>query len=245
VNEVTVSEHTPSYETTLHELLEALAESAAGAERGRVGEAEARSGCAICRLVARSRERALRALFAEFVNDPKTREAWRRARGFCSEHTPLIASLGDALAVAILYHDLADQTRERWLSIQSRRGPRSFGGRRRSAASPAPCPACAATREAEQRYTRALAAGLEQPAVWKALEANSGLCVGHTEQILAASSPAIAGRLRQQEADRLAALQAELAEIVRKNDYRFRGESWGPERDAWLRALRKITRPEP
>jgi len=40
-----------------------------------------------------------------------------------------------------------------------------------------------------------------------------------------------------------AALQAELGEIVRKNDYRFRGEPWGSEKDAWLRALQKLKRP--
>jgi hypothetical protein len=58
-----------------------------------------------------------------------------------------------------------------------------------------------------------------------------------------AADPIVAARLRRREAQRLAALQAELEEIVRKNDYRFRGEPWGPERDAWLRALAKLRRP--
>jgi len=27
------------------------------------------------------------------------------------------------------------------------------------------------------------------------------------------------------------------SEFIRKNDYRFRHETWGEERDAWLRAI--------
>ncbi len=33
---------------------------------------------------------------------------------------------------------------------------------------------------------------------------------------------------------------AELDEFIRKNDYRFRDEPWGQERDAWLRALNAL-----
>jgi hypothetical protein len=39
----------------------------------------------------------------------------------------------------------------------------------------------------------------------------------------------------------LEALNAELAEFIRKNDYRFRDEGFGNEGDAWKRALSKIS----
>ena len=39
------------------------------------------------------------------------------------------------------------------------------------------------------------------------------------------------------------ALVAELEEFVRKNDYRFRDEPWGGERDAWRRALLRLRKP--
>jgi hypothetical protein len=39
---------------------------------------------------------------------------------------------------------------------------------------------------------------------------------------------------------RLESMQAQLAEFIRKNDYRFHGESIGAERDAWQRAVRKV-----
>ncbi len=194
--------------------------------------------CPICLLSARSVERDLRSFFSEFVNDPAARTRFRKSRGFCPHHTPLLAELGDALAVAILYADLAERTQERWQAES--RGRFAFGKRQETLA---PCPGCAAFAEAERRYTQALAAGLERTEVWEALEGENGFCVAHTEQVIAMAKPDEAMRLRERETRRLALLQAELEEIIRKNDYRFRGEAWGAERDAWLRALDKLRRP--
>lgn len=223
-------------ETTLHEILEALRSTPGDAQDGLL-----QTPCALCRLVARSVAQSTRAFFAEFVNDPPARVRLRQARGFCAEHAALLATLGDALAVAILYSDLARLTRERWQQEGGRGLRLNLRGGARSPA--APCPACADAQEAQARYVGALAAGLKEPQVWEALEAGSGLCVAHAERVMAQAAPAHAARLRQMESERLAALQAELDEIVRKNDYRFRGEAWGPERDAWLRALQKLSRP--
>ena len=39
------------------------------------------------------------------------------------------------------------------------------------------------------------------------------------------------------EREKLAALQLELAELIRKNDYRFSEEDWGAESDSWRRAI--------
>ncbi|HZO91812.1 MAG TPA: DUF6062 family protein [Chthonomonadaceae bacterium] len=250
------SEQERSSEATLHEILTALLPLGPADIGPRVSapspdslsaSSRTESTCAVCRLVARSIAQSVRAFFAEFVNDPRAREELRRARGFCGEHAALLATLGDALGVAILYSDLARLTQERWESgtageTGGRKGLR-WGWPRHAPVPSAPCPACADAQEAERRYTGALAAGLGEARVWEALEAGSGLCVAHAEQVMRQAAPAHAARLRQLEAARLAALQAELDEIIRKNDYRFRGEPWGPEKDAWLRALKKITRP--
>jgi hypothetical protein len=40
-------------------------------------------------------------------------------------------------------------------------------------------------------------------------------------------------------------LHAELAEIIRKHDYRYRDEPWGPEKDAWSRAAAKLAGEQP
>jgi hypothetical protein len=204
--------------------------------------------CALCRRKAQSVQREVRAFLAEYVNDPQVREGWRRAQGFCPEHTPLLAAVGDALAVAILYADLARLIRERWEVVGLRlMRPRLLAAlrRARSASPTAPCPACAMAAAADARNAAALAQALteEHAEVWEALETGPGLCAAHAAQVIARCPLPIAARLRQQEAGRLAALQAELEEIIRKNDYRFRGEPWGAEKDAWLRALQKLKRP--
>ncbi len=220
-------------ETSLHELLDAMRPP-----DGPSNTVEAPLACPICVLTLRSVERQVRSFFTEFVNDPAARLRLRQSRGFCPHHTPLLAALGDALAVAILYADLAARTQDGWQAPPARRLPFA-----KKTASLAPCPACVAELDAERRYTQALAAGLEREEVWSRLEASNGLCVAHIEMILSAASPAAATRLRELESRRLAQLQAELEEIVRKNDYRFRGETWGTERDAWQRALLKLRRP--
>lgn len=221
-----------SLETSLHELLDVLRAPDAPADTTVVV-------CPVCLLTRRSVERQVRAFFTEFVNDPTARLRFRQSRGFCSGHTPLLLELGDALAVAILYADLTERTRDRWQSEPSRRS--LF---RKPDAALAPCPACSAEHESERRYTQALAAGLDRAEVWSCLESGPGLCLAHIEMVLTAASPTVAGRLRELEEKRLAQLQSELEEIIRKNDYRFRGEAWGAERDAWQRALHKLRRPK-
>lgn len=234
----------PRLDATLYEIVTAL--------RANMQIANAQGDwqpCALCRLTTRSVGRWLRVFVGEYVNDPAARETLRRARGFCALHARQLESLGDPLAVAILYSDLAGLARERWEQQGGRAGGRSGGsgllqrlrpGAATSAA--APCPACAAQTEAQGRYVHALADGLENAEVWSALDSDAGLCVPHVEQLIIFASPAAALRLRECEIERLTALQAELEEIVRKNDHRFRGEAWGPEKDAWRRALDKLKR---
>jgi len=70
--------------------------------------------------------------------------------------------------------------------------------------------------------------------------ASGGLCLPHLRVALA-GAPAEARRfLEAAESDKLAGLREELSDLIRKNDYRFREEPWGPERDAWIRAARKL-----
>jgi hypothetical protein len=204
-------------------------------------EAAAPSVCPICTLVRRSVERQMRAFFAEFVNDPAARAQFRKSRGFCIPHTPLILELGDALAISILYADLAERTHQGWRKERKWRfiaGGNSTGGVPWS-----PCHACAAEREAGNRYEQALASGLEREEVWASVEAEERLCLDHVMGVLCAAKPAVARRLQELEAVRMERIQAEMEEFIRKNDYRFRGEAWGAERDAWQRALLKLSRP--
>lgn len=197
--------------------------------------------CPICTLVRRSVERQLRTFFAEFVNDPAARAQFRKSRGFCIHHTPLILELGDALAISILYADLAERTHQGW-----RRGRKwriIAGGNNTGGQSWSFCHACAAEMEVGSRYTAALAAGLERAEVWASVEAEERLCLDHVVGVLCAAKPEAKRRFQELEESRLARIQAEMEEFIRKNDYRFRGEAWGTERDAWQRALLKLSRP--
>jgi hypothetical protein len=64
----------------------------------------------------------------------------------------------------------------------------------------------------------------------------------HVEKLISRSTRENAERLLKMESEKLSKLKTELNEIIRKNDYRFRNEEWGAERDAWLRALNRLTR---
>ncbi len=239
-------------ESALYELVTALqAPAPAPASSSISPTSETLTACVVCRLSARSVERWLRTFLSEYVNDPAAREMLRSAQGFCGSHTGVLSNMGEALAISILYADLARLTRERWQQQSPQQSQLSLlrrlrSGHRQIQSPDAPCPACVQQQQADTRYVRALAAGLDHPTaqttVWNALETNPGLCVPHVAQIVAASAPPAAARLLQLESAKLAALQTELEEIVRKNDYRFRGEAWGEERNAWKRALEKLRR---
>lgn len=239
----------PGRESALHEILTALqipggavTSSLAGEQRNETTADSPGPECALCLLIRRSIIRSLRAFFAEFVNDPEVRVRFRKARGFCGEHTPLLLESGDALGAAILYADLADETRQRWQSGARERKDHPFK-RWMVGTAKAGCPACLVETEAENRYVAALASALEQESVWNALQAGSELCVRHIENVASAAGAAGGARLLKVEAARLERLQQELEEFIRKNDYRFRQEPWGEERNAWRRALYRLRRP--
>jgi hypothetical protein len=230
--------------TALRDSGSAVTSSVADADNGdETGGSLTVTDCAVCLLTRRSVDRSLRSFFAEFVNDPAVRIDFRKAQGFCGVHTPLLAACGDALGVAILYADLADEVLQRWRSGAANSRRRVFA-ELFSPSRPMPCPACVAEAEAEKRYTSALARGLSSTdELWDLLQTSSGLCVHHVDQTAALADSSTASRLVGIECQRIDRLLAELKEIIRKNDYRFRGEPWGPERDAWRRALLRIRRP--
>ncbi len=217
-------------ESTLHEVILALQETSL------IEMAE----CALCKLVARSVSRSIHTLAAEFVNDTQTRIKLRESRGFCSGHSRLILDHLDPVAVSILYLDLTEVTHDLWSGIRKPvNTPRLFG----KAAKAASCPPCVTANEASLRFCGALAAALSQADVWNAVESNRWICVSHSELIQKLARPPESQRLRLLEMKNLKNLQAELEEIIRKNDYRFRGEVWGKEKDAWIRAINKLKRP--
>ena len=184
--------------------------------------------CAICDLVVRASERRLRFLFHECINDPGVRSELRASLGFCPRHASVIVHLGNALGIAILYHDMVNQARIR-LSYTNTRAPLR-----------AVCPECASEMEDERRYTRALASDLRDAEMQGAYAAGAGLCVGHLEEVVAQSGSEVLVFLRAQEEAKLGRLEWELGEFIRKTDYNYSHEPMEDERNSWLRALAKV-----
>jgi hypothetical protein len=195
-----------------------------------LSEALARAGCAVCRLVAIATDRYLRSLLHESVNDPGVRERLRASHGFCSEHSWQLQRRGDPLGISILWRDLLTQ------ALESSNGPWTEKGRGRSAM----CPACEVAAEAEQRYLETLVEHLASGSLRREYDASPGLCLPHLRKALRQGPAGARAFLLGSEAAKLSRLSQELAEVIRKHDYRFRDEPWGAERDAWIRATSKL-----
>jgi hypothetical protein len=201
-----------------------------------VREALDQGGCPVCRLALRSVGRWLTSVAYEQINDIELRDRLRAARGFCNVHAHRwLREVGSVLGTAIVYQDLLTaalreidgenvQRGQRWRAILGGPGP-DVGD----------CPACGAQIEAEERYlTALLATAAADP---HALDGSEGLCVRHTR---AAQRRGGAGTERMVQLTRAAVerLLAELSEVIRKEDYRFRHEPrTDAERTATARAV--------
>lgn len=215
-------------------------------------------GCPLCRLVQTGVQHYLQNLFYESVNDIGLRQQLRRSFGFCSQHArdSLKPGVGDALGVSIIYNDifthLLRQLPEAGHSTQN--GAKLFSRLRANRsitaavqelmdvlAPKASCPACDQQEDLERIFCPALGAHLEDGALSQAFQAGDGLCLPHLRRV-ASEMKSASGWLILLESTRarLEGMQAELAEFIRKNDYRFHGEAVGMERDAWQRAVRKV-----
>jgi hypothetical protein len=189
-------------------------------------EALGQRGCAICRLTLRSVGRFLTSLAYERVNDIELRAKLRAARGFCNPHAyRWLREAHSVLGTALIYRDIMRNALEDLGNERER--SRGLLGRLRSRGADSPrgaeCPACAAQREAEERYLSALAAILADPTDTPLYVASEGLCLNHALVVMrrgdvAADIVALHTRLRVER------LVATLDEVIRKEDYRFRHE---------------------
>ena len=177
-------------------------------------EALRRPVCAVCDRTSTAGRTYLAGVLADGVNDVGVRDLWRRSGGLCAEHWRVWRGLDSPpLPTAILMHDL-------------------LGAHLAAPPARRACPACAVAEDTERR-TLATLARLRPAALDAALpeDARGFLCLAHLDALPV-------GAARDRFTERLHALRAELAEAIRRADYRFAGEPAGGERDAWLRAIR-------
>lgn len=222
-------------------------------------EACAQPGCPICRLAEDAARRSLVSLFYESVNDVGMREHLRKSLGFCREHAwqVLEPGIGDALGVSIIYHDIlrsvlkdlpGDPQHPHSKGLVSSlvdslpHRQTALGASTVKALTPrAGCPACETRDSTARLYIQALVESIDQEQVSSVLSNSDGLCLPHLQMTfeLHHGSKSL-GVLLAISREKLLALQHELSEFIRKNDYRFRGERIGSERDAWRRATARL-----
>jgi hypothetical protein len=213
--------------------------------------------CPVCRLVNQAVERYLDNLFYENVNDGDLRAQLRSSLGFCHEHAwlALKPGIGEALGVAIIYHDVltnilrnfpemeSSSQEQGWLSSLLSQMPRQLSDQVKeitNAITPKePCPVCQKRDQAAELYLSELIKGLKNEQMLAALRDSDGLCLPHLlqafkEQTQDGKAVSALFAISQK---KLTELDKELAEIIRKSDYRFSDEGFGEEGDAWRRVI--------
>jgi hypothetical protein len=214
-------------------------------------------GCPICRLEEQYVERYLRNQFYENINYPGLRDDLRQSLGFCQAHAWLAVNqrLGDALGFAIIYHDVVGNALKRldsdvpppnkhWTGM-FRRIPeqlRTLVYKAVYVLTPKKaCPACRNQEEMQSIILWSLAENLGQPELISALKESEGLCIPHLRSALQAMQDVAAfEKLLTIHREKWETLEDELAEFIRKNDYRFVKEGFGAEGTAWRRAISMI-----
>jgi len=213
-------------------------------------EALEAEGCAFCRLARQASDSYLNALIHEGITDPDLRDKLRDARGPCYRHAWRIARRrGSVLGLAIVYRDLVNTVikileseeapASRWRKSQSSLDDRLGASKE--------CPACHLERDAERRAAKTLVKHLDDEAIASGYVSGGGLCLPHFRLALSHAKGEAIRRLAQWQAQAYHPLRDELDELIRKHDYRFRGETiTGREADAWTRAVAAIVgEPEP
>lgn len=218
-------------------------------------EALRKEGCALCCLVRKEVRRYMDNMLYERVNDPGVRGGVRMARGFCNLHAWQLYEEHDALGTAILYRDVLQDVAKGVTgpAPSTSLGPgilqrlrQAFQVERRapSPADLAPrqtCPACRVREDTERIYGETLLAHLADAELRADLARADGLCLPHLRQVLAMADREAAETLIAIQQAIWKRLLGELDEFIRKQDYRFREEPIGSERDSWIRALALVS----
>lgn len=194
-------------------------------------------GCGICQLAEQTGRRFLEVLLSEHVNDPETRGRLRQSPGLCRRHACSLLAFQDALGVAILYQDqvtvelgwlenrLQNRQRRRWLS-------------KKTVEKQAPCLACSYELAATRRYLQTVGQFAGDAKMMDALEQSGGFCFPHLRMLV--DECGVGGRIKiilEFHREKIQSLREQLDLFIQKSDNGHIHEPFGPERDAWRRAV--------
>jgi hypothetical protein len=207
-------------------------------------DAAAEPGCPVCHLSIKSTRRYLDSVIYEYVNDPGVRDDLRAARGYCNKHAWWLTDIpGSALGVAIVYKDIVQSIAGAVDALpdgnKASAGAEGLLERLRPAGA---CPACKHRDVKEEHLLNALLKNIDDERLATALTDSSGLCLPHLVRALElVEDNRTLRRLAALQQDKLARLQDELSEFIRKSDYRFQAEGFGQEGNSWRRALALVS----
>ena len=215
-------------------------------------DAFGRGGCPLCGLAATAAGRYLERLVADSVTDPDTRIDFAAAHGLCNPHAWQLVDGGSASSIAILYRSLLNDAMRALAAGEAARGEGSglgwlWRGLTTQAAAPGSarelspsrtCPACRARDERAAMMAGILLDHLADADLIDAYRVSDGLCLPHLRLVLGRGTSAdTRARLVALQMGVWQRLDGELAELIRKFDYRFAREPVGAEADAWMRAV--------
>lgn len=205
-------------------------------------EACALTGCPVCRVGAQTVRRYLKSLFYEYVNDRELRANLVKSLGFCGEHVQLLLShkIADTLGASIIYEHLVKVIlREFPKDSQSKDLSRRIGKFVSASEGLGKCLACH-QREETVRYTLSqMSSALNDAILREALERSDGLCLAHVSQLLEkVQDTEDVDFLLTLTRTRLETRQAEMAEVIRKNDHHHSSERITQEEAlAWRKSM--------
>jgi len=195
-------------------------------------------GCPVCTLIHRAGTRYMEGIFNESMLDPDVRQKLVKSLGFCYNHTwqSIDLKLSDALGHAILYQDLVKDAIKK--IVENEHNP---GSKLTSALEPvAACPACLIEDAALERILDTIAVALRNEDFVIEFKQSSGLCIPHLQRLLPKLDRKSQAIIISFQSECLVILKGELAEFIRKSDYRFRDERIGKEGDSYKRAADMI-----
>jgi hypothetical protein len=203
-------------------------------------EACAEPGCPVCRLSLKLVRHYIDTILYEYVNDPGVRDEIRRSRGYCNAHAWWMVEVhGAGLGIAIIQGDIVQTVIELTETLSNGRNARQSAQELLQRLQPkAECPVCAHRRAMEDITLNMLLQHISDEKLATALAGSAGLCLPHFSRALELVENAeTLKQLIALQRLTLTELRDELAEFIRKNDYRFRDEGFGKEGDSWRRAI--------
>jgi Family of unknown function (DUF6062) len=187
--------------------------------------------CPLCFLIQDYGHEHLRSVLEESVTDPSTRQTLFESKGFCRRHAWKAVHQSHPLGLAVIYASLLEK------GIEDLSTGGKLWGKPRS------CPICESEKKREQSFIQQFALSWDRSeALRKAFSERGILCLRHLERVLKEKmSSTQLKNLRETGKKALETLLKDLNEFLEKQDYHRSHESFGKERDAWVRVVRMVS----